>query len=101
MKPAKALSPELQIVRPLLDQPRAALEAYARARRLAFREDSSNTLVEYDRNWIRHEILPALTKRCGEGVLTAILRTMEIVRSDSECAEALATRWLGRKKRED
>ncbi len=41
------------VVRPLVDTPKAALKAYARANGLVWREDSTNTSDDYMRNRIR------------------------------------------------
>lgn len=49
--------------RPLLDVPRAALNEYARARDLTWIEDPSNHDATFDRNFLRHHILPALRER--------------------------------------
>ena len=49
--------------RPLLDTPRAALEAYARAASLRWIEDPSNAGTAFDRNFLRHEVLPLLRQR--------------------------------------
>lgn len=48
--------------RPLLAIRRAELEAYARDRGLPFVEDPSNATLEFQRNRVRHEILPALER---------------------------------------
>lgn len=53
----------LQLLRPLLDVPRAALLAYAEAHRLPWVEDESNTDQRYSRNFLRHAIFPVLTER--------------------------------------
>lgn len=45
-------------IRPLLFATRAELEAYAQARALTWREDQSNADDHYDRNFIRHHIVP-------------------------------------------
>lgn len=50
------------IVRPLLSVPRAAIAAYARAQRLPFVEDPSNESMLFQRNRVRHELLPALER---------------------------------------
>jgi tRNA(Ile)-lysidine synthetase-like protein len=50
-------------IRPFLALSRAEIEAYARARGLKWREDSSNKSLKYERNWLRHEILPRLEER--------------------------------------
>src|SRR5205814_10548712 len=38
--------PKIELVRPLLDQPKSALRAYAAQRKIRFREDASNALLE-------------------------------------------------------
>ncbi|MGQ5521906.1 tRNA lysidine(34) synthetase TilS [Chitinimonas sp. PSY-7] len=52
-----------QIWRPLLAEPRAALLAYAQQYGLSWVEDESNALIEYDRNFLRHEVIPPLISR--------------------------------------
>jgi tRNA(Ile)-lysidine synthase len=49
--------------RPLLDSPRSELEAYARSQRLHWVEDPSNRSLRFDRNFIRHRVMPLLRKR--------------------------------------
>ncbi|MFT4628499.1 MAG: tRNA(Ile)-lysidine synthetase-like protein [Myxococcota bacterium] len=61
-------------VRPLLDEPRAALEAWARARDLRWAEDPTNNSPQYLRNRLRHEILPAL-ERLRPGARAAMARS--------------------------
>lgn len=50
-------------LRPLLNAPRSALLQYAKQHRLAWIEDESNADTQFDRNFMRHEILPALAKQ--------------------------------------
>ncbi|MBM68280.1 MAG: tRNA lysidine(34) synthetase TilS [Haliea sp.] len=52
-----------QLARPLLEQPRSVLEAYAAEHALSWIEDPSNTDTSLDRNYLRHEILPAIARR--------------------------------------
>ena len=70
-----------KLLRPLLDTPRASLEAYASANKLAWIEDESNADTKFDRNFMRHEILPNLAKQ-----YPAIKQT--ISRSAAHLAEA-------------
>jgi tRNA(Ile)-lysidine synthase len=49
--------------RPLLDTPRDALRAYALAHRLSWVEDPSNADTGFDRNFLRHRVLPLLRER--------------------------------------
>ncbi len=51
------------LLRPLLDLPRSALEAYAAAEQLSWVEDASNQDTHFDRNWLRHHILPNVIQR--------------------------------------
>ncbi len=50
------------IIRPLLDTGRAEIEAYLRDNSIVWQTDETNESVEYSRNYIRHEILPAADK---------------------------------------
>ena len=54
--------------RPLLDQSRAELEAYAKAHKLKWIEDPSNQDRKYRRNAIRKDILPKLEKIQPEAI---------------------------------
>lgn len=51
------------LVRPLLDVGRSDLEAYAREHTLAWLEDPANTDTSFDRNFLRHRVLPLLRER--------------------------------------
>ncbi len=52
-----------KLLRPLLDVPRSALEMYAKQHNLAWIEDESNLDTKFDRNFMRHEILPELERQ--------------------------------------
>jgi tRNA(Ile)-lysidine synthase len=58
------------MARPLLDIPRAAIEAYARQHRLNWEEDSSNRDLRFDRNFVRHRVMPLLIGRWPAAVTT-------------------------------
>ena len=49
--------------RPLLDTPRSTLLAYAEAHGLRWIEDPTNADVAFDRNFLRHRVLPLLRTR--------------------------------------
>ena len=51
-----------RIIRPLLFASRIEIENYVKENRLMFREDASNAETKYQRNLIRHEIIPLFTK---------------------------------------
>ena len=51
------------LLRPMLDVGRAELQDYAAAERLSWVEDPSNEDRRFDRNFLRHDILPRLDAR--------------------------------------
>ncbi len=52
-----------KLLRPLLDAPRSRIEAYAKQHNLTWIEDESNADTQFDRNFMRHEILPTFAKQ--------------------------------------
>lgn len=60
------------VVRPLLDITRQEILQYLAGRSIPFRQDPSNEEISYKRNWIRHELIPSMS-RFNRGV-TALLR---------------------------
>lgn len=52
-----------KLLRPLLQQSRLSLESYARLQSLQWCEDESNDCIEYERNFVRHEVVPVLESR--------------------------------------
>ena len=51
------------LLRPLLQLPRSELDRYAREHQLSWIEDPSNTDLIHDRNYLRHQVAPALSQR--------------------------------------
>jgi tRNA(Ile)-lysidine synthase len=54
---------ERNLLRPFLNNSRLNLEDYAKKNQLQWIEDESNTDDRYDRNYLRHAVLPILRKR--------------------------------------
>ena len=52
-----------ELLRPLLGLARSELEAYARDAALEWIDDPSNESEHFDRNYIRHRVLPVLEAR--------------------------------------
>jgi tRNA(Ile)-lysidine synthase len=50
------------ILRPMLAVSRRQIEAYAKANKLKWVEDESNADTRYDRNFLRHQVLPVIGK---------------------------------------
>lgn len=49
--------------RPLLDLSREALEDFVKEKNLSFIEDDSNFSLQFDRNYLRYDVIPLLKKR--------------------------------------
>ena len=90
----------IRLVRPLLAHRKEALRAFAKARRVKFREDSSNTCLDHERNRVRHELLPWLAHKFDPSVVTTALRAMEIVGAEADYTRRAAEDWFadGRRK---
>lgn len=70
-----------KLLRPLLRFSRASLVDYAKEQNLKWIEDESNLNLGFDRNFLRHSILPAIKKRWP-----GVLQTMH--RASRHCADA-------------
>ena len=71
------------VLRPLLPFSRAAIEEYAKANNLQWREDSSNASDKYLRNQIRHHLVPML-KELNPDFLKAFGMTQEYLQQAQE-----------------
>lgn len=76
-------------LRPLLDEPREALLGYARVAGLDWVEDESNELTAYDRNFLRHEVLPVVERRFPQ-YRESLARLARHAAGASELLESLA-----------
>ena len=61
--PERAGFAETELIRPLLGETRASLEAWAQQHHLRWIEDESNQDDSYDRNFLRLRVLPLLSER--------------------------------------
>nr|MBX2821492.1 tRNA lysidine(34) synthetase TilS [Rhodothermaceae bacterium] len=80
MKPKRRLAPEsgIQLIRPLLNQPREAILAYAKEKGIPWREDASNRSDAYKRNVMRNRVLPLLKEHFGQSVTANLARSATI-----------------------
>ena len=72
------------IVRPLLEIDRSDIEAWLRARAIAWREDATNQDRAYARNWLRHDVLPALRARFNPRVDEALANLAELAQDEEK-----------------
>jgi tRNA(Ile)-lysidine synthase len=81
--PARAALGAGTLVRPLLDVSQVDLRAYAEEHQLRWIEDPSNQDLDFDRNLLRHQVMPIVRQRWPSAAAT-------IARSAAHCAEAAA-----------
>lgn len=85
MSDVRSIQPgsRVRLVRPLLQQRRASIDALLQDRDLAARLDSTNFSNEFTRGRIRNQIMPLLREQLNPNVTEALLRLAE------------QARWLG------
>jgi tRNA(Ile)-lysidine synthase len=82
-----------KVVRPLLFASRKEIESYALIRKLQFREDSTNALTVYQRNRIRHMLLP-LMEELNPAFRVSMQETMGHLRDASSIySQAIERAW--------
>ncbi len=68
----------LKIVRPWLNIPRDILDNVIEEMKLQYRYDSSNSNIHFDRNWMRHYLIPKLNHHFKSNINERLLRTASI-----------------------
>jgi tRNA(Ile)-lysidine synthase len=91
---ARALSPSVTLVRPLLTTSRAEVLAYLAALNQPYRIDSTNAATHYRRNWLRHELMPRLRDEFGPQVDASVTRLIEQARESQELVAYEANKVL-------
>lgn len=75
------------IIRPLLTATREEIKQYAEVKSLKWREDSSNATSNYERNFLRHEVVPLL-KKLNPSLDETFKQTMDRLRLTNELVQA-------------
>jgi tRNA(Ile)-lysidine synthase len=82
------------IVRPILDEWNEDILVYLKKRKIPYRVDRSNIDTRFERNWVRHVLIPLLVKRYGKQVKKRIFTLGERFRELDDYLEAAANRWI-------
>jgi tRNA(Ile)-lysidine synthase len=82
------------IIRPFLFVPRKEIEKHARAKKLQFREDSSNQHDDYTRNYLRRNIIPMIEQRINPSLIETMTKLSEIYRSNADFVEETLRRSI-------
>ncbi len=78
--PVRVFGEGVSFVRPLLCVGRDEIIEYLKNSGLQWREDRTNTDYSYRRNYIRHQLLPALQRECGGSVVEQLSELSEAAR---------------------
>lgn len=81
------------LLRPLLNTTRSEIEQYAQLHQLTWLEDESNNDLRFDRNFIRHQVIPVLVER-WPSILTTIKRSSEHCQEGQQLLTELAQQDL-------
>ena len=85
--PRKAEERPVRMVRPLLERDRGEILDFLERRGQPYREDSSNRNLRYDRNWVRHHLIPDLRGRLNPALIPTLGRTARLFREVAEFLE--------------
>jgi tRNA(Ile)-lysidine synthase len=83
-------------VRPILNVWKEEILDYLKKRKIPYRIDRSNTDTRFERNWVRHDLIPLLEKRYGKAVKKRIFTLGERFRELDDYLEGEANRWIRR-----
>jgi tRNA(Ile)-lysidine synthase len=84
-----AVDTSRRLLRPLLGVSRQALQTYAELQSLVWCEDESNSNTQFERNYVRHELLPLLAVRF-QGVKSVLARTASHLAEANDLLDNLA-----------
>ena len=86
------VDPALTIIRPLLHATKEEIRAYAAEHKIAFREDATNAATSILRNRLRHKLIPLIERDYQPALTRIILRTMELIRAESDAPQTALER---------
>lgn len=89
----RSIGTDLVLYRPLITASRLEIRTALNEVEQSWREDSSNQQLHYQRNWIRHELIPTIERRYPHAV-DAINRAVSGQREWRSLVDQLARTWL-------
>ena len=82
------------LCRPLINIPREAIEQYAKLNNIEWIEDSSNNNIDFDRNYLRKDIIPSIKKRWPKAH-TTINRLSSLAENNQKLLHEIAKEDIG------
>lgn len=77
-------TPPVTVVRPLIETTREEVLSYLVSRNQEYRTDVSNVDLSFDRNWVRHQLIPLVKERLNPDLVYAVGRTAGLFREVEE-----------------
>ena len=77
----------VRMVRPLLERDREDILGFLERRGQPYREDSSNRNLRYDRNWVRHHLIPDMRTRLNPALIPTLGRSARLFQEVGEFLE--------------
>ena len=90
----RQLTPQITLVRPILDFTRSETFNFCQQFNLAIWLDQANSNLNYARNRIRQQLIPNLQKNFNPQVEKSLVQTSELLKADSEYLEIEAAKIL-------
>jgi tRNA(Ile)-lysidine synthase len=90
-------SAPITLFRPLLQISKEEINTYLELHSIPYREDKTNKDTQYSRNYIRHEIIPKLTK-LNPNLATTISPNLQNLQQTQEYLDQKSQDWLTREK---
>jgi tRNA(Ile)-lysidine synthase len=88
-----AASRDFVLVRPMLAIRREQIRSALQCRKLPWREDPSNQSLHYQRNWLRHRLIPDLQTEFPD-VVDAVARAIANQRQWAKLLDRLSDDWI-------
>lgn len=84
----------VSLVRPFLQFSKKDLYEYASIRKLKWFEDETNSLLNYTRNKVRHDLIPKLINEYNPAVIEVISRTTELIQGADEVIKDIVVKSI-------
>ena len=93
----------VQLVRPLLEESRSVLEAYAAAEGIPWRTDETNASLKYRRGALREEVIPLVQEHLGEAAPRKVAEAAQLMRDylDEQWTPELRERFTAAAREEE
>ena len=80
----------MRVVRPMLDVTRSEVVGFLRGCGVSWREDTTNRELSYQRNRVRHEVLPLIESTLNPRVRKSLIRAADVIDQENRWLDTLA-----------